>query len=133
MDMWLETYRDKLEPGANDKMSSDPKATLVGVPEHKSYYFFGVFLPATALWYALKHGTGDWDYRIVALFLASSPILAAAILHGWSYQRRVSLWKHYMAPFHDDSLPSLVIHSIVGGVVCCIWPAYSLFSILLQE
>lgn len=51
---WMGTYRDRLEPGANEKLSSDPKVTMVVIPEGKTYCVLGVLLPSIALTHFLK-------------------------------------------------------------------------------
>lgn len=141
-DLWMGTLRETLDEKDRSAFAgSNSKATLVRlVSTERSFMILGAFIPSCVLWIAMRNGktttsTVRKEYRLLAIGIAVAPLIAAVFLHTIAYfrsQNRLSLWKHYLAPFDRDTMPSVVMHSLFGGFVCCIWPVYSLLWMLLS-
>jgi sterol desaturase/sphingolipid hydroxylase (fatty acid hydroxylase superfamily) len=157
-DKWMGTFRDRLVENVNDdpmdqkkdRTRDDPKASVMGwdggggpTREEVGFYGLGVLLPVTVLlYYWRRRDSHIVNHRCVAMILATFPLLAAAVLHGWSFRTTGKahstsswsslVWKHYMAPFHEDSYVSHFLHFVLGAFLFCILPLFCLLSALLE-
>ena len=130
-DYWFGTFKDKLDPVVhlNNVKEVNAKANLNGSPKNIPFLAFGVVVPATALWWCLQRN--EMPPLYYSYSIAATPILAAAVLHWPS--KSISLWKHYLHPFHEDSAFLCLLHLAVGLGMCCIFPVASLIKLLLVE
>jgi sterol desaturase/sphingolipid hydroxylase (fatty acid hydroxylase superfamily) len=131
LDYWFGTFKDKLEPvdHLNNVEEVNAKANLNGSPQNIPFLVFGAVVPVMALWWCLQRN--DMSPLSTAFSIAATPILAAAVLHWPS--KSISLWNHYLHPFHENSAFSCFLHLAVGLGMCCIFPVASLIKLLLVE
>jgi hypothetical protein len=131
LDAWFGTFRDKLD--YTDEMETkeiDSKATLSGIPDNIIFSLLGVVAPAVALWRCLEQGVEST--LLFSVLIAAAPIVAAGVLH-WRPSHNISIWKHYMFPFHNNSVYSHTLHVVIGGGLCCIIPVATLSMLLLED
>ena len=123
-DRWFGTVRHTL--GKAESSSQDSKASLLGLPSLGSALF------ALACFAVYGHvcahvGLGRAPV-VAALLLALGSTAAAAVLHWFARPPGDSLRKHYLFPFHEESL-KLLFHLLVAGAVV-LAPLF-LFGLLL--
>jgi sterol desaturase/sphingolipid hydroxylase (fatty acid hydroxylase superfamily) len=131
LDYWFGTFKVKLEPVVhlNNVKDVNAKANLNGSPQNIQFLVLGVVVPAMALWWCLQRN--DMPPQLTSFSIAGTPILAALTLHWPS--KSISLWNHYLHPFHEDSAFSCSLHLALGLGICCIVPVASLIKLLLVE
>ncbi len=110
-DRWFGTVRNKL-PKA-EFSSQDTKASL-GVPSLNGALYVLSCLAVYAV-VAANAGTGS-SPLLTASLLAFGSTVSAAALHWSAKPPSDSIRKHYLFPFHRESL-LLVFHGLVAGLI----------------
>ena len=123
-DHWFGTSRHVLKEGDT---IFDAKAKL-GIPSlHSFMYMFITFLLFVDFAISIEKTKFPFFH---AILISVGPIIVAFVMH-WISKTEEPMSKHFLFPFHEESLTVFMLHQIIA-ILIVIMPVFHLALITLQ-